>query len=351
MTGLHTLGDGIVLQAIPQPLQPLVQGILGAIPSIVAAIVILILGWIVGAVLGGAVKRVIRSMSPSEYVAGTPLEPEGDADSSLAESLGKVVKYIIIFFAVLLALQQLNLPIPGGILSSITSAVLRIIVAAIILGVGFAIGQFVGDIIGDILSGFGFDRYLEETPLARVTDSVGGVGDALGKIVEYVIYYFALVQAVEALQFAVLTQMFTGVTGYLPVLIGALIILLIGIYAADLLGDLVADADASRAADYAGLAVKVFVYYVTITIVLNRLGLQVGVLQTAFTAAVTAFFGALGLGLAIAIGIGVGWGSKDYVANNIDDWMGSARSSASNMTEESSTGSSDEFESPGSTDD
>jgi hypothetical protein len=351
MTGIHTPGGGIVLQQVPQPLQPLVQGILGAIPSIVAAIVILILGWIVGIILGGAVKRVIQSMSPSQYVAGTPLEPEGDADATLAQSLGKLVKYIIIFFAVLLAIQQLNLPIPGGILSSITSAVLRIIVAAIILGVGFAIGQFVGDIIGDILSGFGFDRYLEGTPLARVTDQVGGVGYALGKVVEYVIYYFALVQAVEALQFGVLTRMVTGVTAYLPVLIGALIILLIGIYAADLLGDLVADADASRAADYAGLAVEVFVYYITITIVLNRLGLQVEVLNTFFTAAVTAFFGALGLGLALAIGIGVGWGSKDYVANNIDDWMGSARSSASGMTEESSSESSDEFESPGSTDD
>jgi uncharacterized membrane protein YbjE (DUF340 family) len=97
--------------------------------------------------------------------------------------------------------------------------------------------------------------------------------------------------------------------------------------------------------------VTVFVYYITITIVLNRLGLQADVLNMFFTAAVTAFFGALGLGLAIAIGIGVGWGSKDYVANNIADWMGSARSSASDMTRESSTGSSDEFESPGSTDD
>jgi small-conductance mechanosensitive channel len=219
MTGIHTLGGGIVLQQVPQPLQPLIQGILGAIPSIVAAIVILIVGWIVSAVLGGAVKRAIRSMSPSQYVAGTPLEPEGDADSTLAQSLGKLVKYLIIFFAVLLALQQLNLPIPGGILSSFTSAVLRIVVAAIILGVGFAIGQFVGDIIDDILSGFGFDRYLDGTPLARVTDTVGGVGNALGKVVEYVIYYFALVQAVEALQFGVLTRMFTGVTAYLPVLI------------------------------------------------------------------------------------------------------------------------------------
>ncbi|EMA47027.1 hypothetical protein C448_05573 [Halococcus morrhuae DSM 1307] len=71
------------------------QGFLSAIPSIIAAIVILIIGWIVGIVLGNAVKRVIRSISPSQYVSGTPLEPEGDADESLVGGLGKLVKYII----------------------------------------------------------------------------------------------------------------------------------------------------------------------------------------------------------------------------------------------------------------
>jgi hypothetical protein len=344
-----TLGSGIVLQQTPQFVSNLISSLLGAIPPIIGAIILLIIGWIIGAILGGIVKRVIQGIGLSQYM---PFEPEGDAENTLAQSLGSLVKYIVFFLFVLLAIRRLGLPIPGGILSGITTAVLHIIVAAIILGVGFAIGRFVGDLIGDVLSGFGFDRYLEDTPFSNVTDSVGGVGNAIGKVVEYLIYYFALVQAVDALQFGILTRMFTGLTAYLPVLIGSIIILLIGIWAADLLGDIVASADESKAADYVGLAVKVFVYYVTATIVLNRLGLQVGVLQTAFSAAVTAFFGALGLGLAIAIGIGLGWGSKDFVANNIDDWFGSAKDSASDMTDESgsSGGSESDFESPSSDD-
>lgn len=352
MTFEYALGSSIVLQQTPQFVQDLISGFLSAIPPIVGAIILLIIGWIIGSILGGIVKRVISGIGISEYIQGTPLEGEGNVEGSVAQSLGSLVKYIVFFLFVLLALRQVGLPIPGGVLSDITNAVLRIVVAAIILVVGFAIGRFVGNLIGDILSGFGLDSFIEDTPLENVTDSVGGVGYAIGKIVEYLIYYFALVQAVDALEFGILTRMFTGLTAYLPVLIGSIIILLIGIYVADLLGDIVADADASRAADYAGLGVKVFVYYVTATIVLNRLGLQVEVLQTAFSAAVTAFFGALGLGLAIAIGIGLGWGSKDFVANNIDDWFGSAKDSASDMTEESedSSGSDSEFESPSSDD-
>lgn len=352
MTGLYAYGDGIVLQTVPDALQPLVDGILSAIPSIIGAIVILIIGWIIGRLLGGVVKRVVRGLGISRYVAGTPLDSEGDVEGSLASSLGKIVKYIIYIFAILLALQRLNLPIPGGVLSNIATVVLHIVAAAIILIVGVFIGRTLGGIIGDVLAGFGLDSYLEGTPFTRITDSAGGIGSAIGSIVEYIIYYFALVQAVDALQFGVLTRMLNGVTNYLPILIGAFIVLLVGIFVADWLRDLVAGIDESRATDYVGLGVMVFVYYITATIVLNRLGLEVEILQNLFNAAVAAFFGALGLGLAIAIGIGVGWGSKDFVAANIDDWFGSAQDSASEMTDESSSGSdSDGFESPDSTDD
>jgi TRAP-type C4-dicarboxylate transport system permease small subunit len=97
--------------------------------------------------------------------------------------------------------------------------------------------------------------------------------------------------------------------------------------------------------------VKVFAYYYVITTVLSRLGLGVDILETLFNTVVVSVFGALGVGIALAIAIGLGWGSKDYVAENIDDWMSSARDSASDITDEGSSGSSDEFESPGSTDD
>src|SRR5699024_1972545 len=190
MTGLYTLGDGIVLQTASNPLQPLIDGLLSAIPSIVGAIVILILGWIIGRLLGGVVKRVVRGLGISQYVAGTPLDSEGDVDGSLASSLGKLVKYIIYIFAILLALQRLDLPIPGGVLSDVATVALHIVAAAIILVVGVFIGRTLGGIIGDVLAGFGLDSYLEGTPFARITDSVGGIGSAIGSIVEYLIYYF-----------------------------------------------------------------------------------------------------------------------------------------------------------------
>ncbi|WP_435079928.1 mechanosensitive ion channel family protein [Halococcus sp. AFM35] len=443
MTRSHTLADGTILQTVPDSLQPLVNGLLSAIPLIIGAIIILLLGLILGRILGGVVKRVVQSIRPAQYTEGTALEREGDVDSSVAQSLGdltkyivyllallaalsflgigvpgvfltdvagglvqiivavailivgvaigrfvgslagdivagfgldsyvrdtpvadatdsvggisnavgRLVEYLIYLFALLIALDYAGIAIPGGFLTNVANGAVQVIVAGVILVAGFAIGRFVGDLVGDIVAGFGLDGFVRDTPLADLTDAVGGIGNAVGKLVEFLIYYFALVAAVDALDFPALSEPLTDFIGQIPLLLGGLAVLVVGIYVADLLGDLVANADRSRAADIAGLAVQLFVYYIVIVFALDTAGFDTSVLTTLFTSFVTALFGALGLALAIAIGIGLGWGSKDYVAENIDDWVGSARESADDLAEESDSESDDGFESPGSTDD
>ncbi len=429
MTTAYIVDDGIVLQTVPDSLQPLIEGFLSAIPLIIGALVILLLGLIFGRLLGGVIKRVIRSIRPAQYTEGTALEREGDVDSSIAQSLGDLTKYVVYLLALLVALDYVGIAIPGGFLTGVAGGVVQIIVAAVILVVGvaigrfvgslvgdivagfgldsyvrdtpvsdvsdsvggianavgtlveyliylfallialdyagislpgdflttiatgavqvivagvilvagFAIGRFVGDLVGGIVAGFGLDGFVRDTPLADLTDAVGGIGNAVGKLVEFLIYYFALVAAVDALDFPALSEPLTGFIGQITRRLGGLAVLVVGIYVADLLGDLVANADRSRAADIAGLAVQLFVYYIVIVFALDTAGFDTSVLTTLFTSFVTALFGAFGLALAIAIGIGLGWGSKDYVAENIDDWVGSARESAEDFAEEDGT--------------
>lgn len=445
MTRPRILGDGIVLQTVPDSLQPLVDGFLEAIPLVIGAVVILLLGWIVGRIFGGVVKRLVAGIGPAQYTEGTPLEREGDADQSIAQALGKFVKYVIYllavlatvsylgiavpgefltgvggglvqvivaiailivgvaigrfvgglvgnivaglgldsyvrdtpladatdsvggigtavgklvefliyFIALLMALDYAGIAIPGGFLTNIANGAVQIIVAGVILVIGFAIGRFVGDLVASVVSGFGLDSYVRDTPLADATDAVGGIGNAAGKLVEFLIYYFALVAAVDALEFPALSEPLTGFIGQIPLILGALAVLIVGIYIADLLGDMVASVDASRAANIAGLAVQLFIYYIVVVFALDTAGFDTSVLTSLFNTVITAFFGALGLALAIGVGGMLALGGQDYVAENIDDWVGSARSSASDLNEEteSDSGSDDGFESPGSTDD
>jgi hypothetical protein len=341
-----TVDGSIVAQTVPPFLQDTIASIIGVLPAIIAAIIILIIGWIVGRVLGSVVRRVITSLNPSQYVAGTPLERRGDTDSNIAQALGDLVKYVIYFIAILLALDRVDLPIPGDLLSNITTAGLRVIVAAVILIAGFAVGRFVGSIIGDIVDGFGFDGYLRGTPLASVTSSFGGVGTVIGTLVELIVYYFALVAAVNALQFPALARPLSAFIGQLPLIIAGLLVLIVGIYLADVIGDFVADINTSRVTDFVGMVVQLFVYYVVIVFALDTAGFDTSVLLSLFNTVIVAFFGALGVALALAVGIGVGWGSKDYVAENIDDWVRNARGSAAELAEEDGgSGADDGFDS------
>lgn len=346
MTGLHTLGDGIVLQQSPQVLQDTIASILAFVPVLISAIIVLIIGWVVGRILGGVVTRVLEGIGFSSYTRGTPLESD---NGGIASALGTLVAYVVYFYAVLAAADILGIGILSQLLRDIGTFLPVILSAVVILVIGFVIGRIVGDIVAGIVGGFAPDSYVRGTPLEDPVSSVGGIGNVVGKVIEYYIYFFALLAAADVLQIPALSQVLNTFAGFIPTLIGALVVLVVGIYVADMVGDIVADTDTGRATDLAGLGVKLFIYYITITIALNTMGFSTAVLTTLFTAAVTAFFGALGLALAIAIGIALGWGSKDYVAENIDGWMSRAKSSASDMGDDS--GGSDEFESPGSSDD
>lgn len=332
---------------VPNFLQDTVANIIGFIPAVIGAIVILLIGWILGRVLGGVVTRILEKIGLSNYTRGTPLE----SDTGVASSIGTLIAYIVYFYAFLAAADVLGIAILSQLLSDIGAFLPIIFSAVIILVIGFVIGRNLGDIIANIVSGFGLDGYARGTPLEGVTTSTGGVGNAVGKLVEYVVYFLALLAAADTLGIPALSQLLNEFAAFAPALIGGLLVLVVGVFVADLLEGIVASTDASRLTTLVGLAVKLFVYYITITIALDTVGFDTDVLTTLFTTVVTAFFGALGVALALAVGIGVGWGSKDYVAANIDDWMSSARSSASDVAEDSETGSDDSFESPGSIDD
>ncbi len=349
MTGLHALGNGgivlqQVLQQVPSFLQDTVASIVAFIPVLVSAIVVLIIGWIVGRILGGITTRILEGIGLSDYAQDTPLESEGE--DGVASALGTLVAYLIYFYAILAAANVLGIQILSQLLSNIGQFLPVVLSAIVILVIGFVIGRVVGDIIADLIGEFGLEGYLRDTPLENITAAVGGFGGIIGTLAEYYIYFLTLLTAADVLQIPILSRLLNNFAGYVPTLIGGLIVLFLGILLAEFVEDVVADTDASRLTTLIGLGVKLFIYYIAITIALNTIGFSTTVLTTLFTAAVTAFFGALGLALAIALGIGVGWGSKDYVAENIDDWMASARSSASEMSGESEGGSS-EFESSG----
>ncbi len=332
---------------VPDYLQDTVADIVGFIPAIVGALLILLIGWILGRILGGIVTRVLEGIGLSSYTRNTPV----DRDGGIASAIGTLIAYIVYFYAALAAADVLGISMLSELFSEIGAFLPLIFSAAIVLVIGFIIGRTVGDLVAQIVDGFGFSTYARGTPLENITRSAGGIGNAIGSLVEYFIYFLTALAVADIVQIPALSELLNDFAAFIPALIGGILVLIVGVFLADRLEEIVANTDRSRLTSLAGLGVKLFVYYITITIALDTVGFATGVLTTFFTAAVTAFFGALGVALALGIGIGVGWGSKDYVAENIDRWVANARGSVSELNNEPDTGPNDEFDSSGPTDD
>lgn len=308
---------------IRQAIDDAIAGVVEYLPTIIAAFLILLVGYVVGRFLGGVVTRLFRRIGLDRYARQTAVTEVSEPDT-LARALGKLIAYYVYFVAVLAAASVLDIPELSALLRDLAAFLPVILGAIAVLVIGFVVGRIVGDIVADVVGGFGIGPYLQETPLETFGDQEGEFGRIVGLLVTYYIYLLTLLAVAEIVNVAALSTLLNSFAGYLPALVGGLLVLLVGIWVAERVAGLVRESGDGRLMGVAALFVKVLIYYLTVTIALGTIGFETTVLETTFTAFVVAFFGALALALAIGIGIAVGFGGQDFVAENIDDWAGTA---------------------------
>jgi len=287
--------------------------------------------------LGGLVTRAIRSLGIDRYSAGTSVEDVGGEDG-IARGLGKLVAFYVYFVAIIAAADVLEIELVTDLLSELAVYLPVLLGALIVLIVGFIVGRFVGELVADIVGGFDIGQHFRDTPLESFGDQEGEFGRIVGILVAYYIYLITLLAVADILNVDELSTFLDDIVAYLPALVAGLLVLVVGIWVAERVGDHVAESGDTRAADIGATVVKVFIYYVAVTIALSTIGFEIALLTSLFTAFVVAFFGALALALAIGIGIAVGLGSHEYVAENIDGWMRTAKKSVEEDDEGYETG-------------
>ncbi|SFC33948.1 Conserved TM helix [Halobiforma haloterrestris] len=202
----------------------------------------------------------------------------------------------------------------------------RILGALVILFVGWIVGRLVARVVRGIADGVELDRMVLETPLGRILGGTeGAVSRAFGKLGKWLVYGLAVLAAANALAIPTLSEWISTAVAYLPALIAGLLVIVLGFIVADFIGDVIERTRAATETAYTSWfadGARMFLYFTAIVIGLDTMGIDVGILYV-FARAL-----AWGLAAAVAIGAGVafGWGGKDYVAENIDRWMGRASS-------------------------
>ena len=223
--------------------------------------------------------------------------------------------------------QPLQLPIPEFLEQTVAQFVAflpRLVAAVVILLIGWAVGVAAARVVRGLTDRIELDRMVLETPLGRLMGgSEQAVTGTFGTITKWFVYAIAVLAAANVLAIQTLSAWIQTVVSYIPAFIAGLAVIIGGFVVADFIGDAIMRTRAATQTDYTkwfATGTRMFLYFTAVVIGLDTMGIDVGILYL-FARAL-----AWGLAAAVALGVGiaVGWGAHNYVANNIDQWMGTA---------------------------
>lgn len=193
----------------------------------------------------------------------------------------------------------------------------NLVVAIVIVIIGWAIGALVGQVIEKFMRSIKFDEALRKAGVGEVVQKAGlnlNSGKFLGALIKYFIVVIFLIASFDVLglnQVTVFLQQI--VLGYLPQLIIAVMILLVGGVVGDVMQRIVVAASRTAnlsSANFLGAVTKWGVWIFAILVALSQMGIAGTFIQTIFTGLVVA--------ISLALGLSFGLGGQQAAARTIE---------------------------------
>jgi len=152
--------------------------------ALAMAVVILLVGYLLArwaAILVASILKLIQIDSISKQIGLQAILEKGEIKKSVAELLGNVVYWIIIFVTVILAAKWLGLPVGLAFIATVIYLA-RVLMAAIILGLGLFFASLISGTVKVITINLGLEG-----------------AKTVSKVIYYVIVIFAFITALEQL--------------------------------------------------------------------------------------------------------------------------------------------------------
>lgn len=185
--------------------------------------------------------------------------------------------------------------------------------AIVILAFGWLVAWLAARITRQVLHTLGFDGFGERHGLSRTLNDIGLTtqpSHLVSGVVYWLVLLLALLPAVEALRLVYFTRLVASALSYLPELIAAAVILLVGLSIARVLSTALVRAARGANLEYAGalgIVSRYFLSLIVIVITLAQLGVQ--------TAILTIIFAVILISAGVATAMALGLGSRAVVAN------------------------------------
>lgn len=195
----------------------------------------------------------------------------------------------------------------------------RLVVAAVLLALAYVVGGWLGERAQWLAERMDLGEAVLETPLGVVFEEAGEVGDVLEASVFYLALIVGVVVAASMAGFTRVYEISAELARYLPSVVGAIAVVLVGFVVAGYVGRSVEDSEVVGGYPFTPVlatTLQSVIYFVVVTLALDALGYSTAILDTlAWAVAI-----GVGFGVALAIGIAVGLGSQDYVAEHVEEW-------------------------------
>jgi mechanosensitive ion channel-like protein len=214
----------------------------------------------------------------------------------------------------------------AGALNTFLSAVPRIIGFAVVLIVGWIVSSLLGRGVEALLHAVRFNDLARRSGFADFVQKMGVRNDSAGviaSIVKWFVRLITLVVAFDTLGLPAVSGVLQQLLLWLPNLVVALVVLVIGGLAANALAQLVRGATAEAGFSNPNMlatVAKVAVWGFTIVVAVNQLGIATTLINTLLVGIVGAF--------TIAFGLAFGLGGRDRAAQLLDTWGRTAERAA-----------------------
>ncbi|MEN0642224.1 mechanosensitive ion channel [Alkalicoccobacillus gibsonii] len=296
--------DALNMNSVSQPISSMMQKLLAFLPNLFAAAIILTIGIIVIRFVRNLVYNLLNGLQIDRFFNKIYIgKQEQPPKETLSTILSNIVMFVLLVPVITIALEALNIQMISqpivSVLDRVIGMIPNIFVAIVLVIVGYYLARFVSGLLVSLLNRtginsiygyFGFRPTSDGTPRFQLSE-------ILGQIVKVLIILFFTVEALNVLRLNVLNQIGNSIIVYLPMLVSALLILGLGLVAANLLQQLIARYTGSS---FSANIVKYVIILFAVFMTLDQLGFATSIVNLAFLL----ILGSLAVAFAIAFGIG-----------------------------------------------
>lgn len=199
------------------------------------------------------------------------------------------------------------------VLFQFASAAVNIAKAAIVIAIGWGIAKFVSKALEKLFAGINIDRFgekINETEFAQKAGLKIKLSVFFSKLAYFVLMLVFLMMATDVLGVPIVSEMVKDLISYLPKLLSALALFVMGIYLAEFVKNIVL-ATTNALGISSGKIIANFVFYlIFLTLTISAMA-QASIETSLITSNLTVILG----GVVGAFAIGYGFASKDTMAN------------------------------------